>query len=142
MVDCFREPGLRVRGPDTLLVPTRIDPEQVRHTGRSELAMELAVLLAEACVATTDVEGEERRPLCEPALQGLDEGVRVGVRVRTCGAKIEAAVSGRVGRMEVSAPGLHHGEGREMVEREDDRAVAPCRKAHDRSALSPPDRPE
>src|SRR6266852_4098500 len=99
MVDCFREPGLRVRGPDTLLVTTRIDPEQVRHACRSQLAVENAVLLAEACIATSDVEGEERRPFCESALQALDECVRVGVRVGTCGAQVERAVSGRVCRM-------------------------------------------
>jgi hypothetical protein len=68
--------------------------------------------------------------------------MRVGLGVRARGAQVERSPARGIGRMEVAAPGLHHREGLEMMQREYHRPVASGREADDRPPFAAADRPE
>src|SRR4029079_19600746 len=94
-----------------------------------QLVVELHVLLPEARVAGAHVKREERLSSRLPTLEDADERVCARTTIARGGAQIERGCSGRVGRMEVPAPGLHDGEVVEVVEGEEHRAVPSGREA-------------
>ena len=137
MVQRRRQPALGVGVPEARRVPAGIDREAVRHARGGELLVELDVLGAEAGVAAADVEREERRQLRLSRFQRRDLGVRVGVR-----APVEGDRAGRIGRVEVARPRLDRGKAGEVVDAEDDCAVAARRETDESAALARGDRAE
>src|SRR5262245_12908431 len=123
VVEREREPGPRVRAPDSLLVGAWIELEEVRHACRFELGVQALVLRAKARVALPHVEREERRAALKRAAKLRHERVRARVPVLGGGADVEGRRPGRIRRMLVAAPRLDDREVREVMEGEQDRAV-------------------
>ncbi len=119
-----RAPAIsRLALPEVERVAAGVETEHVRDAGRRELPVEPDILGPETCVALADVEREQGRIAANGLPQVRDERVsaRPGVGLRR--AQMESLRAGRIGRMEVAAPGLDDGKGLEMVEREQEGAV-------------------
>jgi len=114
----------------------------VRDPRRAQLPVEEDVLAAEAGVPRADVEREEGRAAQEDRAEPADERVGGRASVRGLRADVGGARPAWVGRVEVAAPGLHDGEGVEMVQRQERRAVAAGGEADDRAPPAGADRPE
>ena len=127
--------------PHALRVAAGVDGENVWNVGGAQLAVEALVLVAEAIVVASDVEGDQGRVAGGRAPQHRHVAVRARARVPTGGTEVERMQPGRIGRMEVSAPRLDDGERVEMMERQEHCAVAPGGEPEQRAATARRDRP-
>ena len=96
----------------------------------------------EARILPPDVEAEERRVDAERLPQSGDGSVQVRAPVCVRRAQVEGLRSARVGRMEVTAPGLDHAEALQVVKGERDRAVAARREPDQGTRPAIRNRPE
>ena len=119
-----REPRSRLALPELWGMVAVVEPEYVWDSRLRELPVEPDVLGLEARVALSHVEREQGRIAVDGRSDVRDERMRTRPRVGLRRSKAERLRARRVGRMEVTAPRLDGGKGLEMVQREQEGAVA------------------
>jgi len=103
------EPLARLAAPESARVTTRIEPEQVGDVMPAEGFVKGDVCAQEACVLTSNIEGDERGANCQSLLE-VPSAWDARVAICVWRAEIEHVQAARIGRGEVATPGFVGGK--------------------------------